>query len=80
MHTYFILQYIYYNPLQVSSIICSLSGGWIVRCSIWYRHSQSVAVRCTHVHLTATEWDWRYQMLHQYNSTSWWGAYNVRNM
>jgi len=22
----------------------------------------------------------RYQMLHQYNSTSWWWAYNARNM
>ena len=27
---YFILQYVYYNPLHVSSIICSSSGGWIV--------------------------------------------------
>ena len=26
----FILQYVYYNPLHVSSIICSSSGGWIV--------------------------------------------------
>ena len=28
----------------------------------------------------ATDWEWRYQMLHQYNSTSWWWAYNARNM
>jgi len=28
--TYFILQYVYYNPLHVSSIICSSSGGLIV--------------------------------------------------
>jgi len=27
---YFILQYVYYNPLHVSIIICSLSGGWNV--------------------------------------------------
>jgi len=33
-------------------------------CSIWYRHSQSVAVRCTGVHRTATDWEWRYQVLH----------------
>ena len=28
--TCFILQYVFYNPLHVSSIICSSSGGWIV--------------------------------------------------
>jgi len=32
------------------------------------------------MHQTATYWEWRYQMLHQYNSTSWWWAYNARNM
>ena len=30
------------------------------------------------VHRTATDWEWRYQMLHQYNSISWW-ACNARN-
>ena len=30
MHTCFILQYVYFNPLHVSSIICLSSGGWIV--------------------------------------------------
>jgi len=30
IHTCFILQYVYYNPLHLSSIICSSSGGWIV--------------------------------------------------
>ena len=30
LDTCFILQYIYYNPLHVSSIICSSSGGGIV--------------------------------------------------
>jgi len=24
------------------------------------------------VYRTATYWEWGYQMLHQYNSTSWW--------
>ena len=32
------------------------------------------------VHRTATDWEWRYQMLHQYNSTSWRWACNARNM
>jgi len=27
MHTRFILQYVHYNPLHVSSITCSSSGG-----------------------------------------------------
>ena len=27
---YFLLQYVYYNPLHVQSIICSSSRGWIV--------------------------------------------------
>ena len=43
--------------------------------SIWYRHSVSGRA----VHRTATDWRWRYQMLHQYNSTPWWWAYNARN-
>ena len=30
INTCFILQYVYYNPLHVSSFICSSSGGWIV--------------------------------------------------
>ena len=30
IHTCFILQYVNYNPLHVSSITCSSSGGWIV--------------------------------------------------
>ena len=74
------------NPLHVSSIICSSSGVELYWCSIWYRHSQSVSVRCTGwvlfqpVHRTATGWEWRYLMLHQYNSISWWWAYNARNM
>jgi hypothetical protein len=29
------------------------------------------------VHRTTTYWEWRYQMLHQYNSASWWWAYNA---
>ena len=32
------------------------------------------------VHRTATDWEWRYQVLHQYISTSWWWAYNALNM
>ena len=31
------------------------------------------------VYRTATYYEWRYQILHQYNSTSWWWAYNARN-
>ena len=56
-------------------------------CSIWYRHSQSVAVRCTGWEINSLStcapdsyWEWGYQMLHQYNSASWWWAYNARNM
>ena len=30
IHTCFILQYVYYNPLHVLSITCSSSGGLIV--------------------------------------------------
>jgi hypothetical protein len=30
MHTCFILQYVHYNPLHVSSITCSSPGRWIV--------------------------------------------------
>jgi len=50
---YFILQYVYCNPLHVSSIICSSSGGSIVL--IWYRRSQSVAFRCTGRPLTESD-------------------------
>jgi hypothetical protein len=32
------------------------------------------------VHLTATYWGWRYQILHQRKSASWWWAYNCRKM
>jgi len=38
------------------------------------------AVPSQPVHRTDTYWEWRYHMLHQYNSTSWWWAYNARNM
>ena len=42
LDTHFLyLQYVYYNSLHVSSIICSSSGGWIVLMQ------QSVAVQCT---------------------------------
>ena len=44
-----------------------------VRCTGWEVPSQPV-------HRTATYWEWRYQMLHQYNSNSWWWACNARNM
>jgi len=47
MHTYFILQYVHYNPLHVSSITCSSSGGWTVLMQRLVSSSQSVAVRCT---------------------------------
>jgi len=50
---------------------CIDAASGIVTLSKWL----SVAV-----HRTATYWQWRYQMLHQYNSTSWWWAYNARNM
>ena len=72
-----IFQYIYYNPLHVSSIICSSSGGLIVLMQHLVS-SLSVSGRPVHrsrencvisrpVHRTATYWQWRYQMLHQYN-------------
>jgi len=49
----------------------------IVTLSKWLSGAQ---VEREPVHRTATYWEWRYQMLHQYNSTSWWWAYNARNM
>jgi hypothetical protein len=45
--TWFILQYVHYNPLHVSSITCSSSGGWIVLMQHLVSSSQSVALRCT---------------------------------
>jgi len=75
IHTCFILQYVYYDPLHVSSIICSSSGGLIVL----MQHLVS-AVISQPVHRTTTYCERRYQMLHQYNWTSWWWAYNARNM
>ena len=48
MHICFILQYIYYIPLHVSSIICSSSGGWTVLMQHLVSSSQSVAFRCTY--------------------------------
>ena len=71
------LLYVYYNRLHVSSIICSSSGGWIV---LMQHLVSSVSVSGRPVHWTATYGEWRYQMLHQYNSTSWRWAYNARNM
>ena len=38
------------------------------------------AVLSQPAHRTASDWEWRYQMLHQYNSTSWWWACDARNM
>ena len=35
------------NPLQVSSIVCSSSGGWVVLMQHLVSSSQSVVVRCT---------------------------------
>ena len=52
---YFILQYVYYNPLHVSSIICSSSGGWIVLMQHLVSSSQSVAVRRTGWERTAEQ-------------------------
>ena len=43
----FILQYVHYNPLHVSSITCSSSEGRIVFMQHLVSSSQSVAVRCT---------------------------------
>ena len=77
MHTCLISQYVYYNPLYVSSIICSSSGGWAV---LMQHLVSSLSVSGRPVNRTATDWEWRYQMLHQYSSTSWWWAHNVRNI
>ena len=76
MHTCFILQCFHYSSLHVSSITCSSSGGWVVLMQHLVSSSQSVAVRWTGRPLTERT----YQMLHQYNSTSWWWACNARNM
>jgi len=35
---------------------------------------------CSSLSTCATYWEWRHQMLHQYHSSSWWWAYNARNM
>jgi len=55
MHTRFILQYVYYNPLHVSSILCSSSGGWIVLMQHLVSPSQSVTIRCTSWERTALQ-------------------------
>ena len=49
---YFILQYVYYNPLHVSSIICSSSGGWIL---LMQHLVSSHSVRGRPVHRFETE-------------------------
>ena len=68
----------FYDSLHVSRLICSSSGGWIVLMQhLVSSHSVS---GCPVVRRTATYWEWRYQMLHQYNSNSWWWPYNARNM
>ena len=51
--TRFILQYVYYNPLHFSSIICSSSGSWIVLIQHLVS-SRSVGGRP--VHRMATYW------------------------
>ena len=43
------------NPLHVSSIICSSSGGWIVLMQHLVSSSQSVAIRCTGWERTAEQ-------------------------
>jgi len=75
INTCFILQYVYYNPLHVSSIICSSSGGWI----LLMQHlvsSLSVSGRSVHrlrensLSTCALNGHWLrelYQMLHQCN-------------
>ena len=47
MHTCFILQYVHYIPLHVSSITCSSSGGWIALMQHLVSSSQSAAIQCT---------------------------------
>ena len=53
IHTCFILQYVYYNPLHVSSIICSSSGGSVV---LMQHLVSSLSVSGGPVHRTATDW------------------------
>ena len=71
IHTCFNLQYVYYNPLHVSSIICSSSGSWIVLmqrlvsslsvsgCPLHRLRENCAAVLFQPVHRTATYWEWR---------------------
>ena len=47
----------------------------LYRCSIWYPPLSQWPSGAPDGH-----WEWRYQMLHQYNSTSWWWVYTARNM
>ena len=57
IHTCFILQYVHYNPLHVSSTLCSSSGGWIVLMQHLVSSTQSERVLSQPVHRTATDWE-----------------------
>ena len=68
IHTWFILQYVYYNPLHVSSITCSSSGGWIV---LMQHLISSLSVSGRPVHRLRENWlDWG-GFSNPRNSTSW---------
>ena len=62
-HFFLILQCVSFNPIHVSSIICSSSGGWILLMQHQVSSSQSVTFRCKvwvfsqTVHRTVTEWE-----------------------
>jgi len=82
IHNCFILQYVYIDCQNVLTIICSSSGGSIVLMQLLVT-SLSVSGRpvhmfrenCVlfqHMNRTATYWELRSQILHQYNSTSCW--------
>jgi len=73
------LLYFTIRPLQSST--CLEHYMLIIRSwNVLMQHLVFLSVSGRPVHLTATDWEWLYQMLHQYSSIFWWWAYNARNM
>ena len=68
----------YMLTIRRMNFIDAASG--VVTLSKWPSGAQVERFLSQPVHRTVSYWEWRYQMLHQYNSFSWWWAYNAQNM
>jgi len=69
-----------HHMLIIRRLNCIDAASGIVTLSKWPSGAQFERELSQPVHQTTTYWEWRYQMLHQYNSTSWWWAYDAGNM